>query len=194
MAGALAVTLAGVLAAPTLGQPAAAQLQGARLPDALADPAGHVGRRGDRISVAACKDLQKIDGVRNCGAHIGQALLADEVYGVDFGENWISVDPAVDYDTALADVQHTVEAYPGLYRDVQTYLRERIKEVLTGSSESIVVRVYGPDLARAAREGEGDRGQRSPASRGSPTRTPRCRPTCRTSRSSRTSRPPAGTA
>ena len=37
--------------------------------------------------------------------------------------------------------------YPGLYRDVQTYLRERIKEVLTGSSESIVVRIYGPDLA-----------------------------------------------
>jgi Cu/Ag efflux pump CusA len=44
-------------------------------------------------------------------------------------------------------VQATVERYPGLYRDVQTYLRERIKEVLTGSSESIVVRIYGPDLA-----------------------------------------------
>ena len=39
-----------------------------------------------------------------------------------------------------------VEYYPGLYRDVQTYLRERIKEVLTGASESIVVRIYGPDL------------------------------------------------
>jgi len=47
----------------------------------------------------------------------------------------------------LAAVHETVEAYPGLYRDVQTYLRERIKEVLTGSSESIVVRIYGPDLA-----------------------------------------------
>ena len=37
--------------------------------------------------------------------------------------------------------------YPGLYRDVQTYLRERIKEVLTGAGESIVVRLFGPDLA-----------------------------------------------
>ena len=46
----------------------------------------------------------------------------------------------------LAAVQGTVDCYPGLYRDVQTYLRERIKEVLTGSSESIVVRIYGPDL------------------------------------------------
>jgi Cu/Ag efflux pump CusA len=39
-----------------------------------------------------------------------------------------------------------VEGYPGLYRDVQTYLRERIKEVLTGTSESIVVRIFGPEL------------------------------------------------
>ena len=100
-----------------------------------------------RISVSACQDLRQIPGVRNCGSHIGQALLADEVYGVDFGENWISVSPDVDYDKTLDEVHKTVQFYPGLYRDVQTYLRERIKEVLTGTSESIVVRIYGPDLA-----------------------------------------------
>jgi Cu/Ag efflux pump CusA len=99
-----------------------------------------------RISTRACKDLREIPGVRNCGSHIGQAFLADEVYGVDFGENWISVSPAVDYDKTLKSVQTTVNSYPGLYRDVQTYLRERVKEVLTGTSESIVVRISGPDL------------------------------------------------
>jgi Cu/Ag efflux pump CusA len=46
-----------------------------------------------RVSISACKDLREIEGVRNCGSHIGQAYLADEVYGVDFGENWISVSP-----------------------------------------------------------------------------------------------------
>jgi CzcA family heavy metal efflux pump len=99
-----------------------------------------------RVSTEACKDLREIPGVRNCGSHIGQALLADEVYGVDFGENWISVDPKVDYDQTLASIHRTVEGYPGLFRDVQTYLRERIKEVLTGTSESIVVRISGPEL------------------------------------------------
>ena len=99
-----------------------------------------------RISVRACRDLRQIEGVRNCGSHIGQAKQADEVYGVDFGENWVSVDPKVDYDTALASIHQTVERYPGLYRDVQTYLRERIKEVLTGTSEAVVVRISGPDL------------------------------------------------
>ena len=147
LGAAVAVTLAGVLAFPTLG----AQL----LPNFkerdflmhwLTQPGTSAGEE-TRVSVAACKDLREIPGVRNCGSHIGQALLADEVYGVDFGENWISVDPSVDYDDTLAEVQSTVEGYPGLYRDVQTYLRERIKEVLTGTSESIVVRIYGPDLA-----------------------------------------------
>ncbi len=99
-----------------------------------------------RISTRACQELRTIPGVRNCGSHIGQALLMDEVYGIYFGENWVSVDPAVDYDETLARIQETVDGYPGLYRDVQTYLKERIREVLTGSSHPIVIRVYGQDL------------------------------------------------
>ena len=46
----------------------------------------------------------------------------------------------------LAKVQELVDGYPGLYRDVQTYLKERIREVLTGSSHPIVIRIYGQDL------------------------------------------------
>ncbi|MFN8454788.1 MAG: efflux RND transporter permease subunit [Anaerolineae bacterium] len=100
-----------------------------------------------RISQIACQELRTIPGVRNCGSHIGQALLMDEVYGVYFGENWVSVDPAVDYDKTLASIQTMVDGYPGLYRDVQTYLKERIREVLTGSSHPIIIRIFGQDLA-----------------------------------------------
>jgi CzcA family heavy metal efflux pump len=99
-----------------------------------------------RISIRACRELGTIPGVRNCGSHIGQALIMDEVVGVYFGENWVSVDPAVDYDATLAKIQETVDGYPGIVRDVQTYLKERIREVLTGSSEAVVVRIYGQDL------------------------------------------------
>jgi len=100
-----------------------------------------------RITTQASKDLRAIPGVRNFGAHIGQALLADEVVGINFTENWISVDPSVDYDKTVAAIQEVVDSYPGLQRDVLTYLKERIKEVLTGSSDSIVVRISGDDLA-----------------------------------------------
>jgi len=77
---------------------------------------------------------------------VGRAITGDEPYGVNFTENWISVDPKADYDKTLAKVQELVDGYPGLYRDVQTYLKERIKEVLTGAKQSIVIRTYGPDL------------------------------------------------
>jgi len=100
----------------------------------------------DRITIQASKELRQIPGVRNFGAHIGQALIMDEVVGVNFGENWISVDPSVDYDETVKAIQATVDGYPGLYRDVQTYLKERIREVLTGSSHPIVVRVFGLEL------------------------------------------------
>jgi len=99
-----------------------------------------------RITSQACNELMTIPGVRNCGSHIGQAMMADEPYGIYFTENWISIDPSVDYNETLAKVQETVDGYPGLIRDVQTYLKERIREVLTGSSDSIVVRIYGPEL------------------------------------------------
>jgi CzcA family heavy metal efflux pump len=91
-------------------------------------------------------ELLTIPGVQNAGSHIGQALLMDEVVGMYFGENWVSVDPKVDYDETLARIQETVDGYPGIYRDVQTYLKERIREVLTGSSEAITVRIYGQDV------------------------------------------------
>ncbi|MGI9434623.1 MAG: efflux RND transporter permease subunit, partial [Geminicoccaceae bacterium] len=99
-----------------------------------------------RITEAASIELRQIPGVRNFGAHIGRAVGGDEPYGVNFTENWVSVDPNVDYDTARGAIEEAVEGYPGMRRDVQTYLRERIKEVLTGSSDSIVVRIYGPDV------------------------------------------------
>lgn len=99
-----------------------------------------------RITLRASDELMAVDGVRNFGSHIGRATVADEVVGPNFTELWISIDDNKDYDTTVAEVQEIVDGYPGLYRDLLTYLTERIKEVLTGTSASIVVRIYGPDM------------------------------------------------
>ena len=100
----------------------------------------------DRITILASRELRAIPGVRNFGAHIGRAEVADEVVGPNFTELWISLDPSVDYDATVAKIQAVVDGYPGLYRDLLTYLRERIKEVLTGSSATLVIRIYGENL------------------------------------------------
>jgi len=100
----------------------------------------------ERITTRVSKELRAIPGVRNFGAHIGRAEVSDEVVGPNFTELWISLDQSVDYEATVAKIQEVVDGYPGLYRDLLTYLRERIKEVLTGSSATLVIRIYGENL------------------------------------------------
>jgi len=99
-----------------------------------------------RITEKASKELRGIKGVNNFGSHIGRAEVADEVVGPNFTELWISIDQDVPYEATVKKVNEAIEGYPGLVRDVLTYLRERIKEVLTGAGATIVVRLYGPDI------------------------------------------------
>ena len=101
----------------------------------------------ERIAAKFESEVRAIPGVRNIGIHIGQALLADETVGVNFGENWMSIDPDADYEETLSAIEKVVYSYPGLFHNVETYLNERIEEVLSGASESIVIRIYGPELA-----------------------------------------------
>jgi CzcA family heavy metal efflux pump len=99
-----------------------------------------------RITVNVSKELRNVPEVRNFGSHIGRAEVADEVVGPNFTELWISVDPKANHGPTLKKIEKIVAGYPGLYQDVLTYLKERIKEVLTGAGATVVVRIFGPDM------------------------------------------------
>jgi CzcA family heavy metal efflux pump len=99
-----------------------------------------------RTTTRVSRELQAIPGVRSFGSHIGRAVQGEEVVGINFAEHWISIDPSVDYDKTLAAIRKVISRYPGIYHDVETYLNERIDEVLVGSSNDVVVRIFGPDL------------------------------------------------
>jgi CzcA family heavy metal efflux pump len=109
-------------------------------------PPGTSAAEMERSTTKVSRELLAIPGVRSAGAHIGQALLGEEVAGVNLGEIWISLAPIADYTTTLDRIHSVTNGYPGLFREVQTYLDERISEVLTGGKEPIVVRTYGEDL------------------------------------------------
>ncbi|MBX9581861.1 MAG: efflux RND transporter permease subunit [Gemmataceae bacterium] len=111
----------------------------------IAKPGASVEEMG-RMTVLASRELRAVPGVRNFGSHIGRAEVADEVYGPNFTELWISIDPDVDYPATLKKIQAAMDGYPGMFCDVQTFLKERSKEVVSGTSYSIVVRLFGPDL------------------------------------------------
>jgi CzcA family heavy metal efflux pump len=99
-----------------------------------------------RIVKQEQRELASIPGVAHVGTHIGQAFLADEVAGVNFGENWIAMDSKADYNTTRDAIESTVADYPGTFANVETYLNERIDEVLAGTSEPIVIRIFGSNL------------------------------------------------
>ncbi|HEY0345354.1 MAG TPA: efflux RND transporter permease subunit [Solirubrobacteraceae bacterium] len=140
------LVLAGVLVAPTLGSSLFPTFKERDFLLHWINKPGTSQPEQARIVQRGCADLDKVPGVRNCGSHIGQAFLAEETEGVNFGENWISISPNADYDKTIAAVQKTADSYPGIFRNVQTYLRERISESLTGTSNAVDVKIFGPDL------------------------------------------------
>jgi CzcA family heavy metal efflux pump len=107
-----------------------------------------------RITTQGSRELQAIPGVRDFGSHIGRAVQGEEINGINFAENWISVDPKANYGQTLESIETAVAGYPGLFRNVETYLGERIEEVLAGSSDAIVVRIFGSDFRRLRREAD----------------------------------------
>ena len=143
---ALAVAAAGIAVLPFFGQ---ALLPSFKERDFLmhwVPPEGTSHPETFRITQRASRELRAIPGVAHFGAHLGRAIGGDEPHGVNFAENWVSIAPDADYERTRAAIEAVVAGYPGLYRDVQTFLRERIKEVLTGAGESVVVRIFGPEL------------------------------------------------
>jgi CzcA family heavy metal efflux pump len=140
------VTLAGVGVYPHLGQ---SLFPGFKERDFLIHwvaPPGTSTAEMERTTTKISRELLAIPGVQSAGAHIGQALLGEEVAGVNLGEIWVSLSPKADYTRTLDRVHAVTNGYPGLYREVQTYLDERISEVLTGGKEPIIVRTYGENL------------------------------------------------
>jgi CzcA family heavy metal efflux pump len=138
---------AGLLIFPTLGQSLLPNFKENDLITYWATKPGTSLPETMRIANRGCHDYEnEVPAVKSCATHAGQALLGDEIHGVNFAEQWVSLDPDADYDQTIAQLRGVIDSYPGLYRTVQTYLRERVKEVLSGANESIVVRTFGPDI------------------------------------------------
>ncbi|MDQ2941434.1 MAG: efflux RND transporter permease subunit, partial [Chloroflexota bacterium] len=140
------VMLAGAIVFPTLGESLFPQFKERDFLMHWVSAPGTSHDESTRITTQASRELRAIPGVRNFGSHIGRAVAGEEVVGVNFAENWISVDPNADYEATLAAIDDVVAGYPGLFRNVETYLNERVEEVLVGSSDAIVIRIFGPEL------------------------------------------------
>ena len=138
--------LLGLLAVPRLGQELLPEFKGRDFLMHWVTKSDTSNEEEVRISVAAAKELQAIPASGTSDPHrsspAGRRTLRrplrrelDQRGGVGRLRQ--------DAGCGAEDGRRRL---PEARRDVQTYLKERIREVLTGSSESIVVKVYGDDL------------------------------------------------
>ena len=120
----------------------------------LDGPPGTSRQEMNRILDRVARELRLVPGVRNVGAHVGRAIMADQVVGINSSELWVSIDPTADHAKTVAAVEEIVHGYPGFDADVLTYLNSRFGEALAGVDEPIVVRLYGQELDVLRREAE----------------------------------------
>jgi CzcA family heavy metal efflux pump len=138
--------IAGALVAPFLGESLIPRFKERDFLSHIITKPGTSLPEERRIVTKEQRALASLPGVDHVGTHIGQAFLADEVAGVNFGENWVAMNKSADYEKTKAAIDGTVADYPGVFANVETYLNERIDEVLAGSSEPIDVRIFGSNL------------------------------------------------
>ena len=108
----------------------------------------------NRLLGRVSAELRSLPGVRNVGAHVGRAILSDQVVGISSSELWVSLDPKADYEKAVESIGDIVGGYPGVDADVMTYLRSRFGDALSGVDEEIVVRLYGQEQQLLTGEAE----------------------------------------
>ncbi len=107
-------------------------------------------RLGDRLS----EELLKIRYVRQVAQHAGRAELSDEFAGTHSSEIEIDLKElsGAETDKALAQIRDTFQQFAGAAFSVNTFLTERINEILSGYTGAVAVNIYGPDLDGLDRE------------------------------------------
>jgi Cu/Ag efflux pump CusA len=144
--GAVLVALVGVVA---LSQLSLALVPAFRERDLLISVEGAPGTSQpamSRVTSQIGRELRTIPGVRNVGAHIGRAIMSDQVVGISSGQLWVSLDDSADHDATVRAVEAVVGGYPGLRAEVHTYLNDRAAAAEPDPIQPVHVRIFGPDL------------------------------------------------
>ena len=141
---ALGLVLLAAAVWPLLGQSLLPPLKEHQLLVNWTTPPGTSHAETYRVTQRVTKELEAIPGVRSVGGHVGRAVTGDQVVGINSSQIWVSLAADADRDKTLAAIRATVDGYPGIDHSLQSYLRDKVGEVLTGQSKPIVVRIFGP--------------------------------------------------
>ena len=101
----------------------------------------------DRLTARAARELRGLPGVTQVGGHVGRAVTADQIVGVNSGELWVSdrLRRGLRKDARVDQERH--ERLPGPRQPRRGVLdRQGQGEPRRASGDNIDVRLYGEEL------------------------------------------------
>jgi len=110
-------------------------------------------RLGDQVT----RRLTPIPYVREVSQVAGRAEYSDDYHGTHMSEFDVDLKQltGTQTDQALAAIRRTLRQFPGAAFSVNTFLTERINEILSGyAAGGVVVNIFGPDLNQLDQQAE----------------------------------------
>ena len=109
---------------------------------------GHRLPEMDRLTARAARELRALPGVTQVGGHVGRAVTADQIVGVNSGELWVTIGSGADYGRTLASIRNVMNGYPGLASHVEAFSTDKVKESLSRSlgRTTSTSALYGEEL------------------------------------------------
>ncbi len=146
----IATVVAALLVLPTLGQRILPSFHDPDIVVAWTGPPGMSEPESSRLMTRLSQEVRAIPGVSDVGAHVGRAVLGDQITDVNSAELWVSVDRSADYSSTVAAINAAASGYPGITAHTSSYLNDRVSHYDAGPQHDIVVRVFGPDFGGIA--------------------------------------------
>lgn len=108
-----------------------------------------------RLGRAAMRQLRKVPEVTVAAQRIGRSELDEDALATNAGELDVGLKLSRRRrDEVLNDVRKKLEEVPGVTFNIKQFITERIEETLAGSTGTIAVKLFGPDLATLREKGE----------------------------------------
>lgn len=120
----------------------------------LEGPPGMSLTRTDEITAGVMDDLRALPGVDSVAAHVGRAITSDQIVDVNSARVWVNIAESAGYEETVDAIEGIAAGNQELTSSVSTYSEQRVTEVLGGSTDELVVRIYGEDDAALDATGE----------------------------------------
>lgn len=145
---ALLLTLAGAALLPLFGASYIPELKEGHFIVHMSTIPGTSIAQSLRLGVIVTKALKALPAVRSVAQRVGRAAFADDTYGTNYSEFEVDLKPlgGDQIEDARAAMRKVLAAIPGGNFTINTFLTERIEEVVSGYRAPVVVNVFGSDL------------------------------------------------